>query len=75
MSTREQLDTELDALAGMIPVWREKLRHQAQFWPQFRALSDEIMAHADPTDLQYAQRRIAEMLADNGLGADGPMRS
>lgn len=70
VSTREQLDRELDALAGIIPVWREKLRHEAQFWPQFRALSGEIMAHADRADREHVERRIAQMLAANGRGPD-----
>lgn len=72
MSARRHLDAELDRLALMLPAWREKLRHEAQFWPQFTVLAGEILAAADPDDMEYAQQRIADMLAANGLGPDGP---
>ncbi len=71
MSTRQQLDAELDRLARMLPAWLEKMRHEAQFWPQFTVLAGEILAAADPDDLNYAQQRIADMLAANGLAPDG----
>lgn len=73
MNARRQLEAELDRLAQMLPAWREKLRHEAQFRPQFRALADDILAKADPADQEYAQQRIAEMLAANGLPPDGPV--
>ena len=66
MTTREQLDAELDHLQSMLPVWREKLRHEAQFWPQFNALSEEILMRADPADRDYARQRIDTMLAAAG---------
>ena len=71
MSTRLQLEAELDHLAQMLPVWREKLRQEAQFWPQFSALSGEILAGADPADREYVLQRIADMLSRNGLRPDG----
>ena len=71
MKTRAQLDAGLDHLARMLPPWLESLRHPAQFWPQFRALVDELMADADPADRAYAERRIKEMLAKHGLDPDG----
>lgn len=56
----------------MLPPWREKLRHEAQFWPQFDALAQEIMARADPQDREYAQTRIDAMLAKHvSSGAAG----
>lgn len=63
MTTREQLDVELDHLESMLPVWREKLRAEAQFRPQFDALSGEILMRADPVDRDYARQRIEAMLA------------
>ena len=63
MITRGQLDAELDHLESMLPVWREKLRVEAQFWPQFNALAEEILARADPADREYARQRIDAMLA------------
>ncbi|HEX7802773.1 MAG TPA: hypothetical protein VF471_08460 [Pseudoxanthomonas sp.] len=61
-SERDRLDAELENLERMLPVWRENLRHEAQFWPQFDALAQEILARADPQDRQYAQRRVDAML-------------
>lgn len=73
MTARWQLESELDLLAQMLPAWRERLRHEAQFWPQFDALAGEILAKADPADQEYVQQRIAEMLAANGLQPGGPV--
>jgi hypothetical protein len=71
-SERDRLDADLENLERMLPVWREKLRHEAQFWPQFDVLAQEILARADPQDYQYAQLRIGAMLtkhAPKRLGA------
>lgn len=62
-SARDQLDADLENLERMLPIWREKLRHEAQFWPQFDVLAREIMARADPDDREYVQQRIDAMLA------------
>lgn len=62
MNARLRLEAELDNLERMLPPWREKLRHEAQFWPQFDVLAQEIMARADPQDREYAQARIDAML-------------
>ncbi len=62
-STRDRLEADLENLERMLPLWRETLRHEAQFWPQFDALAQEIMARADPQDREYAQTRIDAMLA------------
>ncbi|MGO1003896.1 hypothetical protein [Lysobacter sp. CA196] len=67
VKTRARVDAELERLVQMLPPWLESLRHQAQFWPQFTALADEILADADPADRAHAQRRIDEMLAEHGL--------
>ena len=72
MNARLRLEAELDNLERMLPPWREKLRHEAQFWPQFDVLVQEIMARADPADRQYAQARIDAMLAKHvSSGAAG----
>lgn len=65
MNARLRLEAELDNLERMLPPWREKLRHEAQFWPQFDVLAQEIMARADPGDREYAQARIDAMLAEH----------
>jgi hypothetical protein len=60
---RDQLEADLENLERMLPLWREKLRHEAQFWPQFDGLAQEILARAGPQDRQYVQQRIDTMLA------------
>lgn len=72
MDARVQLEAELENLERMLPPWREKLRHEAQFWPQFDVLAQEIMARADPADREYAQQRIDEMLATHVPQASKP---
>ena len=72
MNEHMRLEAELDNLERMLPVWREKLRHEAQFWPQFDVLAQEIMARADPADREYAQQRIDEMLATHVPQASKP---
>jgi hypothetical protein len=69
-SLRARLDADLDALECMLPPWREKLRDEAQFWPQFTALADGILANAAAADLDHARQRIADMLAKHGLVPD-----
>lgn len=65
MIDRSQLDAELDHLEAMLPVWRSRLRHEAQFWPQFRALAEAIVAKADIGDTAHARSRIAAMVRAN----------
>jgi len=67
MDTRLQLEAELENLERMLPHWREKLRHEAQFLPQFDVLAKEILARAEPADRDYAQQCLDAMLAQHGL--------
>ena len=71
MDTRLQLEAELENLERMLPHWREKLRHEAQFWPQFDVLAKEILARAEPAQRDYAQQRLDAMLAQHGLNPGG----
>ncbi|MDQ3057376.1 MAG: hypothetical protein M3Q96_06515 [Pseudomonadota bacterium] len=59
--SRVQLEAELDHLETMLPVWREKLRHEAQFQPQFDVLSARILACTAAEDGDYARQRIRAM--------------
>jgi hypothetical protein len=63
MNARMRLEAELENLERMLPLWREKLRHEAQFWPQFDVMAKEILARAELQDREYAQQRIHAMLA------------
>lgn len=67
MSTRMQLDRELEQLEQMLPIWIEKLRHPSEFWPQFDALAQAIVDDAPPQDVQYVQHRLALMQQQHGL--------
>ncbi|MEO8366104.1 MAG: hypothetical protein ABI538_07845 [Pseudoxanthomonas sp.] len=67
MDERLRLEAELENLQRMLSPWRQQLRHEAQFWPQFDALASEILARAEPADRDYAQQRLDEMLAEQGL--------
>jgi len=72
MGLRIELESALDALAGMIPVWREKLRDPDAFWPQFDALSAKIRARARDGDERAAvQARLDTMLTDAGCVRPG----
>ena len=68
MALRTELEEALDALAGMLPVWLEKLREPAAFWPQFDALSRQILARAVTDDERSGvAQRLDAMLAAQGL--------
>lgn len=63
LSARVLLDARLDCLAGMLSPWLEKLRHPAQFWPQFDALAQQILDRADDGDRAHVLQRLDAMLA------------
>jgi hypothetical protein len=65
VSSRLQLDEELDRLERMLPHWRETMRHEAQFWPQFRALLEPIVEGLESEDRRHAEERVARMLTQN----------
>lgn len=65
MKTRLQLEQELDRLEKMLPMWRQSMRHEAQFWPQLRALLDKLMSDLEPADRGFAEERVANMLTQN----------
>lgn len=67
LSSRVQLDARLDCLAGMLSPWLEKLRHPAQFWPQFDALAQQILDLADAGDRAHVQQRLDAMLTAHAL--------
>lgn len=64
---RAALQAELAQLEAMLPVWREKLRHPAQFWPQFDALCARILDRASAADAAFVLQDIERMLAQEGL--------
>ncbi|MEE7548209.1 hypothetical protein HF319_15270 [Xanthomonas sp. Kuri4-1] len=67
MSTRRDIDRELDHLAEMLTPWLQQLRHRNQFWPQFEALAGEIIGHCERCDRFHAERRLLRMLQRHQL--------
>jgi hypothetical protein len=66
MKSRAQLDADLDRLAAMLPPWLQHLRHEAQFWPQFEALAQDILRDAAHHDRDHVQQRLDAMLVAHG---------
>lgn len=66
MKSRAQLDADLDRLAAMLPPWLQHLRHEAQFWPQFEALAQDILRDAAHHDRHHVQQRLDAMLVAHG---------
>jgi len=65
MTTRTELDRELDHLECMLPPWLEKLHHGSQLWPQLDVLIKEIVRHSEPADLPHVRYRLARMIRAN----------
>jgi hypothetical protein len=49
-------------LVDMLPEWLSRVRHPAQFWPQFHALVDEIEAKCGPQERMELRTRIEELV-------------
>lgn len=62
------LERALDALARMLPGWRAHLRAADAFWPQFDALSAQVLARAPDGRVRAQVRaRLDALLAAEGL--------
>jgi hypothetical protein len=46
----------------MIPVWKSRVRHPAQFWPQFHALVLEIEIECDPEEIAELRSRVNDLV-------------
>ena len=57
------------ALVDMLPDWLGRLRHPAQFWPQFRALVREIESNCSPEEREEVRQRTRALLAHHTLVA------
>lgn len=68
MSTRAQLDEELDRLADMLPPWLGTVRREVLFWLRFDALAQQILDHAGKRDRPHVLQRLDAMLMENGVG-------
>lgn len=67
MSLRPEIEVQLDALAKMLPHWVARVRHPAQFWPQFEVLAEEILDQCGHTEKEQVRVLIHTMLRGHGL--------
>ncbi|MBD8643405.1 hypothetical protein IFT63_07345 [Stenotrophomonas sp. CFBP 13724] len=58
---------QLDALAKMLPHWVARVRHPAQFWPQFEVLAEEILEQCGQAEKEQVRALIQTMLKGHGL--------
>ncbi|MDY1032063.1 hypothetical protein [Stenotrophomonas sp. CFBP8980] len=67
MSLRPEVQVQLDALAEMLDYWVARVRHPAQFWPQFEMLAEEILEQCGDTEKEQVRALIQTMLRGHGL--------
>jgi hypothetical protein len=67
MNVRPDIQVQLDALADMLAHWVARVRHPAQFWPQFERLAGEILDQCAPTERDHARACIHAMLKRHAL--------
>lgn len=67
MSLRPEVQVQLDALAEMLHHWVARVRHPAQFWPQFEVLAEEILDQCGHTEKEQVRVLIQTMLRGHGL--------
>lgn len=68
MSVRPEIQGQLDALDDMLAHWVARVRHPAQFWPQFERLSGEILDQCEHAESDHARACINAMLERHALG-------
>ncbi|WP_269792712.1 hypothetical protein [Stenotrophomonas sp. Iso1] len=66
MKPRVELDAALDHLGAELNHWLCRVRHEAQFWPQFTALSRTILDEAETWDRLHVLYRLDTMLERHG---------
>ena len=67
MSLRPELQVQLDALAEKLDHWVARVRHPAQFWPQFETLASEILEQCGEAERDRVQACIQTLLNGHGL--------
>lgn len=72
MMARHALDAALDALARDIPLILASNPDDADFWPVFAGLADELVDGAGASDVDHVVVRIEAMLGACGKGAAPP---
>jgi hypothetical protein len=67
MNMRAEIQVQLDALGEMLDHWVARVRHPAQFWPQFEMMAGEIMDQCADTERVQARACIQAMLERHAL--------
>ncbi len=67
MSMRPEIHGQLESLADKLDHWVARVRHPAQFWPQFDTLAAEILDQCAPTERDQVRARLQDMLERHGL--------
>jgi len=67
MSLRPEVQVQLDALAEMLDYWVARVRHPAQFWPQFEVLAEEILDECGQAEKDEVRALMQTMLRGHGL--------
>lgn len=64
---RAEIQVQLDALGEMLDHWVARVRHPAQFWPQFEMMAGEIMDQCADPERGQARACIQAMLERHAL--------
>ena len=67
MKTRTELDAAFDSLAEQLPSMIAENPDEADFWPAFAGVADEIIDNAGAPDCEYVSNRIETMLVAVGF--------
>lgn len=65
---RPDIQLQLDALADMLEHWVARVRHPAQFWPQFETMAGEILDQCAQAERDQACACIQAMLKRHAPG-------
>lgn len=58
MKFRQELDAALDDLARRLPAMIARHPEDADFWPEFAGLADEVTENTGASDWDYVQTRL-----------------
>lgn len=62
MKVRPEIQVQLDALEEKLVHWVARVRHPAQFWPQFEVLAGEIVDQCENSEREQVRASIQSML-------------
>ncbi|OEZ02595.1 MULTISPECIES: hypothetical protein [Stenotrophomonas] len=62
MNVRPEIQVQLDALEEKLVHWVARVRHPAQFWPQFEVLAGEILDQCERSEREQVRAYIQSML-------------